>query len=85
MTFFGVWLRTWGITMGFERGGNVLALWIGGLIVGGIVIFVELGVMGEKTELWAVLTVDVGERGEKAGERIVFGLLGSEGDDIKDS
>ena len=54
--------------MGFERGGNVLAFWIGGLIVGGIVVLVELGVMVEKTELWAVLTVDIGERGEKTGE-----------------
>jgi hypothetical protein len=68
MTFFGVWLRTWGITMGFERGGNVPELWIGGLIVGGIVVLVELGVMVEKTELWAVLTVDISERGEKTGE-----------------
>jgi len=71
--------------MGFERGGYVPALWIGGMMVGGIVVLVELGVMCEKTELWAVLTVDVGERGEKTGERTVLGLLGSEGDEIKDS
>jgi len=68
MTFFVVWLRTWGITIGFERGGYVPTLSTGRLIVGGIVVLVEHGVMGEKTELWAVLTVDVVVRGEETSE-----------------